>query len=128
MTVQYQIDGSIRRITTRAFGEVTIEEGLEHLDELSADPSFKPELDVLLDLVDCKTLPSVDDVRRAAARVTASQSPLRFRRLAIAVESEALFGMLRMFHAFSDAAFSDAQIFWDRDQALQWLGDSGPPT
>jgi hypothetical protein len=36
--------------------------------------------------------------------------------------------MVRMFHAFSDAAFSDAQIFWDRDQALQWLGDFGPPT
>ena len=128
MTVQYQIDGSIRRITTRAFGEVTIEEVLEHFDELSADPSFKPELDVLLDLVDCKTLPSADEVRRAAARVTASHSPLRFRRLAVAVESDALFGMLRMFHAFSDTAFSDAQIFWDRDQALQWLGDFGPPT
>jgi hypothetical protein len=128
MTVQYQIDGSIRRITTRAFGNVTIEEVLEHFDELSADPSFKPELDVLLDLIDCKTLPSVDDIRRAAARVTASHSTLRFRRLAIAVESEALFGMLRMFHAFSDTVFSDAQIFWDRDQALQWLGDSGPPT
>jgi len=31
-----------------------------------------------------------------------------------------------MFHTLSEAASSDAQIFRDRDQALQWLGESGP--
>ena len=40
MTIQYQIDRSIRRITTRAFAEVTVEEVLEHFDELLADPSL----------------------------------------------------------------------------------------
>ena len=127
MTVQYQIDGSIRRITTRAFAEVTIEEVLEHFDELSADPCYKPELDVLLDLVDCKTLPGADEIRSAAERVTADFSSLRFGRLAIVVVSDALFGMLRMFHTLSETAFSDAQIFRGRDQALQWLGEFGPP-
>ncbi len=127
MTVQYQIDRSIRRITTRAFGEVTIEEVLGHFDELSADSSFTPELDVLLDLVDCKTIPGPDEIRSAAKRVTADLSSLRFGRLAIVVVSDALFGMLRMFHTLSDTAYSDAQIFRDRDQALQWLGEAGPP-
>jgi hypothetical protein len=46
--------------------------------------------------------------------------------LAIVVVSDALFGMLRMFHTLSEAAFSDAQIFRDRDQALQWLDEPGP--
>jgi len=126
MTIQYQIDRSNRRITTRAFAEVTIEEVLEHFDELSADPCYEPELDVLLDLVDCKTLPGIDEIRSAARRVTAAPSSLRFGRLAIVVVSDALFGMLRMFHTLSEAAFSDAQIFRDRDQALQWLGEFGP--
>ena len=85
MTIHYRIDASTNRITTRVSGEVTIDEALQHFDELSADPRYEPDLDVLLDLIDCKTLPSVDDVRRAAARVIASHSPLRFRRLAIAV-------------------------------------------
>ena len=85
MTVQYQIDLSIRRITTRAFAEVTIDEVLAHFDELSADPSYAPELDVLLDLVDCKTLPGIDEIRTAAGRVTADLSSLRFGRLAIVV-------------------------------------------
>jgi hypothetical protein len=79
-------------------------------------------LDVLLDLVDCQTLPEIDEIRTAAGRVTADLSFLRFGRLAIVVVSDALFGMLRMFHTLSEAAFSDAQIFKDRDQALQWLG------
>jgi hypothetical protein len=59
--------------------------------------------------------------------VTAGGSSLRFGRLAIVVISDALFGMLRMFHTLSDTAYSDAQIFRDRDQALQWLGEAGPP-
>ncbi len=126
MTIQYQIDRSIRRITTRVFAEVTIEEVLEHFDELSADPSYEPELDVLLDLVDCKTLPDADEIRSAAGRVTADRSSLRFGRLAVVVASDALFGMLRMFHTLSETAFTDAQIFRDRDQALRWLGESGP--
>ena len=126
MTVHYRIDASTHRITTRAFGEVTVEEVLQHFDELSADPSFEPDLDVLLDLLDCETVPEADEIRMTAARVTADRSTLRFGRLAIVVASEVLFGSLRMFHAFSESAFSDAQIFRDRDEALQWLGDSGP--
>jgi hypothetical protein len=126
LTVQYQIDRSIRRITTRAFAEVVIEEVLAHFDELSADPSYEPELDVLLDLVDCETLPEIEQIRSAAGRVTADLSSLRFGRLAVVVVSDALFGMVRIFHTLSEAAFSDAQIFRDRDQVLQWLDEPGP--
>jgi len=126
MTIHYRIDTSINRITTRAFGEVTLDEVLQHFDELSADPRFEPDLDVLLDLVDCKTVPDADQIRTAAERVTADFTPLHFGKLAIVVASEALFGMLRMFHSFSESAFSAAQIFRDRDEALQWLGESAP--
>jgi hypothetical protein len=126
MTVEYRIDASINRLSTRAFGEVTIDEALQHFDELSADPSYEPGLDVLLDLLDCETVPDVDEIRMTAARVTADRSTLRFGRLAIVVASEVLFGSLRMFHTLSESAFSEAQIFRDRDEALQWLGKSAP--
>jgi len=126
MTVHYRIDPSTHRIHTKAFGEVTLEEVLAHFDELSADSDFEPGLDVLLDLVDCKTLPGFDEVRSAARRVTADTSNLRFGRLAVVVASEALFGMLRMFHTLGESAFSDAQIFRDLDAALQWLHPVGP--
>jgi len=124
MTIQYQIDRSTRRITTRVFGEVTIDEVLEHLDEFLEDPSYEPGLDALLDLVDCETLLEIEQIRSAAGRVTADLSSLRLGRLAIVVVTDALFGMLRMFHTLSEAAFSDAQIFRDRDQALQWLDET----
>ena len=126
MTIRYQIDRSIGRITTRVFAEVTIEEVLGHFNELSADPCYEPGLDVLLDLVEYKTLPAADNIRSAAERVTARSSSLRFGRLAVVVASDGLFGMLRMFHTLSESAFTDAQIFRDRDQALQWLGEPGP--
>jgi hypothetical protein len=127
MTIHYRIDASSNRITTRVFGAVTIDEAFQHLDELSADPSYEPDLDVLLDLIDCETLLDTDQIRVAAARVTADLSTLRFGRLAVVVASEVLFGSLRMFHTLSESAFSEAQIFRDRDEALQWLGESGPP-
>ena len=126
MTIHYRIDASSNRITTRVFGEVTIDEVLQHFDELLADSSYEADLDVLLDLTDCETLLDVDKIRTAAARVTADLSTLRFGRLAIVVVSEALFGTLRMFHTLSEGAFSEAQIFRGRDEALRWLGDSGP--
>ena len=126
MTVDYRIDASINRLSTRAFGEVTIDEALQHFDKLSADPSYEPGLDVLLDLLDCETVPDADEIRMTAARVTADRSTLRFGRLAIVVASEVLFGSLRMFHTLSESAFSEAQIFRDRAEALQWLGESGP--
>ncbi|MBW2495112.1 MAG: STAS/SEC14 domain-containing protein [Deltaproteobacteria bacterium] len=124
MTIHYRIDASINRITTRGFGELTLDEVIQHFDELSLDPSFEPGLDVLLDLADCKTLPESDQIRAAAQRVTAAPSSLRFGRLAIVVTSEALFGMLRMFHTFAESAFSAAQVFRDRDEALRWLGEA----
>jgi len=126
MTVHYRIEHETHRIHTKAFGEVTLEEVLEHFDELVADPSFEPDLDVLLDLVDCKTVPDVDQIRLAAGRVTADASNLRFGRLAVVVASEALFGMLRMFHTLGESSFSDAQIFRNRDDALAWLGEFAP--
>jgi NAD(P)-dependent dehydrogenase (short-subunit alcohol dehydrogenase family) len=127
MTIHYRIDASINRIATRAFGEVTIDEALQHFDELKADSSYEPGLDVLLDLIDCDTLLDADQIRTAAARVTENLSTFRFGRLAMVVASEALFGTLRMFHSFSESVFSETQIFRDRDEALQWLGESAPP-
>ena len=126
MPIHYRIDESINRISTRVFGEITIDEALQHFDELSADSSYQPDLDVLLDLIDCTTLLDMDQIRIAAARVTANLSTFRFGRLAIVVASEALFGTLRMFHSFSEGAFADTQIFRDRDEALQWLAEFGP--
>jgi hypothetical protein len=125
MTIHYRIDASSNRISTRVFGEVTIDEALQHFDELSVDPSYEPGLDVLLDLTDCETLLDVDKIRTVAARVTADLSTLRFGRMAIVVASDALFGMLRMFHTLSESAFSEAQIFRDCDGAIQWLGETG---
>ncbi|MBW1844511.1 MAG: STAS/SEC14 domain-containing protein [Deltaproteobacteria bacterium] len=125
MTIHYRIDASSNRIMTRVLGEVTIDEALQHFDELSVDPSYEPGMDALLDLTDCETLLDVDKIRTAAARATADLSTLRFGRMAIVVASEALFGMLRMFHTLSESAFSEVQIFRDRDEALQWLGGSG---
>jgi len=126
MTVHYRIDHSTHRIQTKAFGEVTLGEVLAHFDELAADPGYEADLDVLLDLVDCKTLPEADEVRAAAEHLTAGALNLRFGRLAVVVSSEALFGMARMFHTLGEAAFSDAQVFRDRDDALAWLGGFGP--
>jgi hypothetical protein len=126
MTIQYRIDASINRITTQVFGEVSIDEVFAHFDELVADPSYETDLDALLDLTDCRTLGEFVEIRMVAARVTADHSSLRFGRMAIVVASEALFGILRMFHTLSESAFTEAQIFRDRDEALQWLDELGP--
>ena len=121
MTIQYQIDRSTRRITTRAFGEVTIDEVLAHLDEFSADPSYEPELDVLLDLLDCETLLGIEQIRSAAGRVTADLSSLRFGRLAIVVVSDALLGCSGCFTHCQRPRFRRADLQGSRTgTAVAW--------
>jgi len=126
MTIHYRIDAPKRRIATTVRGDVTIDDVLEHFDELSADSNYAPGLDVLLDLIDCKALWDADQIRAVAAHATADLSRFRFGRLAIVTVSDVLFGTFRMFHAFSEGAFSEAQIFRNRDEALKWLDDVGP--
>ncbi len=122
MPVCYSIDAGSRLIRTTGTGQVTLDEVLRHFDELAADPQAEGLLDVLLDLTECSSLPTSEQLRSVAARIGQLGGRLRFGRCAIVADRDALFGMIRMFAVFVEDLFGAVHVVRTRAEAEVWLG------
>ncbi len=125
MPVTYRIDPELRRIVTHCSGNATLAEVLAHFDELESDPDCPVGADVLVDLSAMTTAPNIGQMRSAAARAADAARKVRFGSIAIVVASEILFGMARVFEAFTEAHFARTGVFRSRDAAEAWLEKSG---
>jgi hypothetical protein len=121
MPVTYRIDPERKRILTRCAGNTTLAEVLAHFDELELDANCPPGADVLLDLTAMTNLPNVGQIRTAADRTGDASRRVRFGSIAVVVQSDALFGMARVFEAFTDRYFARTSVFRNREAAEAWL-------
>jgi len=121
MPVTYRIDPERKRILTRCEGNSTLSEVLSHFDELELDANCPPGADVLLDLTGMTNVPNVGQIRTAADRAGDAARRVRFGAVAIIVKSDALFGMARVFEAFTDRYFARTSVFRNREAAEAWL-------
>jgi len=124
MPVTYRIDPELRRIVTHCTGNATLAEVLAHFDELESDGNCPVGADVLLDLTAMTSAPNVGQMRSAAARAADAARKVRFGSIAIVVGSEILFGMARVFEAFTEAHFARTSVFRNREAAEAWLEES----
>jgi len=125
MPVTYRIDQESRRIVTRCTGTTTLAEVLAHFDELELDADCPVGADVLLDLSDMSSVPNIGQMRTAAARTADAARKVRFGSIAIVVGNDLLFGMARVFEAFTDAHFARTSVFRSREAAETWLEGPG---
>ncbi|HKF67255.1 MAG TPA: hypothetical protein VKB36_12010, partial [Vicinamibacterales bacterium] len=77
MPITYSIDVPTALITTRCFGKVTLTEVQEHFRELARVWPPVDRLDVLLDLRDQTTLPSLRELQDAATEIAVQIGPHR---------------------------------------------------
>jgi len=124
MPVTYRIDPELRRIVTICSGNTTLAEVLSHFDELESDANCPVGADVLLDLTGMTSAPNIGQMRSAAARAADAARKVRFGSIAIVVGSEILFGMARVFEAFTEAHFTRTGVFRSREAAEAWLNQS----
>jgi hypothetical protein len=120
--ITYRIDPGQRRIVTSCAGNTTLAEVLAHFDELELDANCPPGSDVLLDLTAMTMVPNVGQIRSAAERAGDAARKVRFGSIAIVVQSEAIFGMARVFETFTERHFARTGVFRDREAAETWLG------
>ncbi len=120
MPITYEIDRSRHLIRTRCFGVVRLPDVMAHFDELQRDPERPDRLDVLLDLRDIETPPEAPQLQAVADRVGLMDG-LVFGACAIVSNSEAMFGMSRMFEVLARAHFSVLRTFRDVEAAEEWL-------
>ncbi len=125
MPVTYRIDIERRRIVTHCTGPTTLAEVIAHFDELELDANCPVGADVLLDLASMTTAPNIGQMRSAAERTAEAARKVRFGSIAIVVSNDLLFGMARVFEAFTEAHFSRTAVFRSREAAEVWLEGPG---
>ena len=121
MPVTYNLHPQLGFIETRCTGKVTLEEVLGHFSELEADPNLPERLDVFLDLDLSESVPTTGQLESVVQEVNRLQTRVRWGSLAIVASGDALFGMSRMFEAFTGGMFARTQVFRDRNEAERWL-------
>ena len=122
MPVRYVIDKERRLILTTAEGIATFAEIQAHQEQLLADPDLDRSFNQLIDVTAVKKLAmSVEEAKTIAWRAVLSPES---RRAVIATE-QSVYGMFRLMQTYHEqtAGHSHVGIFYDRDEALKWLGN-----
>jgi hypothetical protein len=102
----------------RAWGVIRDDELTEHFLALREDPRFDPNFSQLLDLRSAVLF----DVTTVGVMTAARNDPFtRAARRAIVVDSEAAFGIGRVYLLSVDATSAQACIVRDASEALRWL-------
>ena len=107
-------------IVTECSGHVTLGEVQEHFQELARVWPPVDRLDVLLDLTDQISLPTLRDLEAVAMELDAQIGPRRFGRCAV-VTPKAIHGSMRMFEVLVGRFFEAIEIFRTQSAALVWL-------
>lgn len=119
MPAAYSISPEHDIVLCRFFGVVEDRELIAVTKAIPRDPAFRPSLAELIDLR------PVERIRVSTATIHAAATVPDFgagSRRALLVSSKLLYGLARMFQAFSDQADDEIRIFQRLDEALTWLG------
>lgn len=121
MPVRYVIDKQRRLVVTVGEDIVTFAEVKLHQDKLTTDPDLDPTFNQFIDLTTVKEFAvSVEEAKTLARRAVLSAESRR----AVVASEKSVFGMFRLMQPYHEmtAGHSHIGIFYDRDEALKWLG------
>ena len=121
MPISYQIDAEKNLIRTKAVGQLTLQEVVNHFRTLAEDAQRPEGPDVFLDLSEVTSVPGIQQLSIVVGEMKKIGVKLRFGACAILVSRDALFGMMRMFEAHAEEFFRETRTFRDATEALAWL-------
>jgi hypothetical protein len=119
--ITYKIDGDKSTIRTKAMGNLTLEEVVDHFRTLEQDPHRPEHTDVFLDLSEVDSLPETSQVLTVAGELKRIRGKVRFNACAILACRPALFGMMRIFEVLSEDYFRVIRTFRVATEAEAWL-------
>jgi hypothetical protein len=121
MPLKYSIDKEQRLVVLTGTGNLTFDEVKEQQDRLLEDPDLNPDFDQLVDLtaVTVYAVTADEAVTLARRRVFSPAS-----RRALVARDPATYGLARMMQTHRGIAKvqAEAGVFYDRKEALAWLG------
>lgn len=121
MPVIYSIDSEARLIRTVCRSPLRFADVMEHFRSLNSDPACAGILDVLLDVSEADALPTTSQLSSVSSVIRALAKKVRFGACAIVAKRDAMFGMMRVFEAFSSDYFRVVRVFRDVREAELWI-------
>lgn len=121
MPVTYKIDADKRTIRTKCFGQMKLQEVIDHFRALAQDPECPPRLNVFLDVREMDALPTPSQISVVINQLGRVRNRIHFGACAIVASSNALFGTMRMFEARAAEFFVVTHTFRTAAEAEEWL-------
>ena len=121
MPISYQIDPEKNLIRTKAVGQLTLQEVVNHFRTLEQDAQRPERPDVFLDLSEVDSAPDTRQLSIVVGEMKRIGAKLRFGACAILASRDALFGMMRMFEALAEEFFRETRTFREPTEAVAWL-------
>jgi len=127
MPVDFKIDLPLALIITRCVGHVTVAEVQQHFRDLARVWPDVNRLDVLLDLLELTSLPTLAELETVAAEIDAQIGPHRFGRCAVVTNRDLLYDSMQMFEVLVNRLFEDVHVFRSVEDAVFWLAPKAKP-
>ena len=127
MPFSYVVYKDLRLVVSTGHDRVCWTEIKACQDQTKTDPNFNPQFDQIVDLRATTRF----DMTGEQARVLARRMIFSFSsKRAFLASSPAVFGMARMWEAFTEISDNPSQIkvFYDLSPALKWLGLEAMPS
>jgi hypothetical protein len=101
-------------------GSITKTELVEFFNRMLADPKWRPNLNILVDLSGASVDLNFDDMYAVVGflKTAAVES---HPRCAFIAPQTVNYGMLRMYESLSDDLHDEMRLFTERNEALEWL-------
>jgi hypothetical protein len=122
MSIVVTIDKEKDLITRTLTGQFPIEDVIRELQETAKHPDYHPGMKSLNDLREFVPVSDSSNVRRMAEYLLANAAEREGLRAAIVVSRTVDYGMARMLQALADTPSFSLAVFYDLDEAKQWLG------
>lgn len=119
MGISYQIVDGIVFTTMEA--TLSLDDVRAYLVTVLADPAYQPGMPSLVDCRKVTALLSPAELRAIAADIGSTTAAPVTGRCAVLAASDVVFGLVRMYEAYSEGAPIEVRAFRDYDQAMAWL-------
>jgi hypothetical protein len=103
----------------------TVDDLRAYLVAVPKEPAFRPGMPSLVDCRKVKALLSPDELRLIAADVAQMSPAPAPGRCAVLAATDVVFGLVRMYEAYSEGSPVEVRVFRAVDEAMAWL--TGPP-
>ncbi len=124
MPLSYKIHADLGLIVTRYVGVVTTDEFVEMFQSIMGDPEHRHGFSVLADLQELEDFKASGDALRRASELIRRFYGGRSEsmRTAAIAPRDSVYGLARMYSAYTDPDSEKVNVFRDADEAMQSLG------